>query len=146
MVERKSYDNARKAGAARPFDHNDQVVIGSYEFATLKADEIARGQWDLVVFDEAHRLRNVYRKDGSKRAKRLRDATRSFFKILLTATPPQNSLMELYGLVSVADERRFGDKASFRGRYVAGPGTKNGLVFLRRQSALSFVLLADEVT
>ena len=46
-------------------------------------------------FDEAHRLRNVYRRDGSKRAKALRDATRPFFKLLSTATPLQNSLLKL---------------------------------------------------
>jgi ERCC4-related helicase len=133
IVESKTYNDARKAGVSRPFDHTDSVVITSYEFAALKADEIARGSWDLVVFDEAHRLRNVYRQDGSKRAKRLRDATRPFFKILLTATPLQNSLMELYGLVSVVDERHFGDEASFRTQFVNGPGSKNGLVFLRKR-------------
>lgn len=133
IVERKSYNDARKAGMARPFEHNDKIVITSYEFAALKSDDIAHGRWDLVVFDEAHRLRNVYKKDGSTRAKRLREATRPFFKILLTATPLQNSLMELYGLVSVVDERHFGDEASFRSQYVAGPGAKNGLVFLRKR-------------
>lgn len=133
IVERKSYNDARKAGVARPFDHKDRVVITSYEFAAQKGDEIARGGWDLVVFDEAHRLRNVYRKDGSKRAKRLRDATRSAYKLLLTATPLQNSLMELYGLVSVIDERHFGDEASFRTQYVAGASARNGLVFLRKR-------------
>ena len=105
IVERKSYNDLRKKGIARPFDHSDRVVITSYEFAALKADEVQAGQWDLVVFDEAHRLRNVYKKDGAARAKRLRDATRAFFKILLTATPLQNSLMELYGLVSVLDRK-----------------------------------------
>src|SRR5690606_20748494 len=101
IVERKSYNDARKKGIARPFEHNDKIVITSYEFAALKDQEIAMGGWDLVVFDEAHRLRNVYKKEGATRAKRLRDATRGFRKILLTATPLQNSLMELYGLVSV---------------------------------------------
>jgi excisionase family DNA binding protein len=133
IVESKTYNEARKAGIARPFDRPDTIVITSYEFAALKADEVARGMWDLVIFDEAHRLRNVYRKEGAKRAKRLRDATRNFFKILLTATPLQNSLMELYGLISVVDDRHFGDEASFRAQYVAGPGSKNGLTFLRRR-------------
>ena len=95
--------------------------------------KFTRGQWDLVVFDEAHRLRNVYKKDGATRAKRLRDATRPFFKILLTATPLQNSLMELYGLVSVLDEHHFGDEDSFRSQYVAGPGARNGHIFLRKR-------------
>lgn len=133
IVERKTYNDARKAGVARPFEQKDKIVITSYEFAALKDSEIARGGWDLVVFDEAHRLRNVYKKDGSTRAKRLREATKSSFKVLLTATPLQNSLMELYGLVSVLDERHFGDEASFRSQYVAGPGARNGLMFLRKR-------------
>jgi excisionase family DNA binding protein len=133
IIESKTYNDARKAGTARPFEHEDQIVITSYEFAALKAEDIARGRWDLIVFDEAHRLRNVYKKDGSVRAKKLRDATRSFFKILLTATPLQNSLMELYGLVSVVDEKHFGDEASFRNQYVMGAGARNGLLFLRKR-------------
>lgn len=133
ILESKTYNEMRKAGVARPFDPRDKVVITSYEFAALKSVEIAAGGWDLVVFDEAHRLRNVYKKDGATRAKRLRDATKPFFKVLLTATPLQNSLMELYGLVSVVDERHFGDEASFRSQYVAGPGARNGLVFLRKR-------------
>ena len=133
IVERKSYNDLRKKGIAKPFEHSDHVVITSYEFAALKADELRSGQWDLVVFDEAHRLRNVYRKDGAARAKRLRDATRPFFKILMTATPLQNSLMELYGLVSVLDEHHFGDEDSFRSQYVVGSGSRNGHIFLRKR-------------
>lgn len=133
IVERKSYTDARKKGIAKPFEQGENIIITSYEFAALKADDIRRGGWNLVVFDEAHRLRNVYRKDGATRAKALRDATRQFFKILLTATPLQNSLMELYGLVSVLDEHHFGDEDSFRSQYVNGSGSKNGLVFLRKR-------------
>jgi superfamily II DNA or RNA helicase len=133
IVERKSYNDLRKKGIAKPFDNPNHVVITSYEFAALKDNEIRAGQWDLVVFDEAHRLRNVYKKDGATRAKRLRDATRPFFKILLTATPLQNSLMELYGLVSVLDEHHFGDEDSFRSQYVVGPGARNGHIFLRKR-------------
>ncbi|HEP6426256.1 TPA: helix-turn-helix domain-containing protein [Burkholderia cenocepacia] len=133
IVERKSYNDLRKKGIAKPFTHPDHVVITSYEFAALKDNEIRSGQWDLVVFDEAHRLRNVYRKDGAARAKKLRDATRPFFKILLTATPLQNSLMELYGLVSVLDEHHFGDEDSFRSQYVVGAGARNGHIFLRKR-------------
>ena len=133
IVERKNYTDARKKGIAKPFEQGESIIITSYEFAALKADDIRRGGWNLVVFDEAHRLRNVYRKDGATRAKALRDATRPFFKILLTATPLQNSLMELYGLVSVLDEHHFGDEDSFRSQYVSGAGSKNGLVFLRKR-------------
>lgn len=133
IVERKSYTDARKKGIAKPFEQGENIIITSYEFAALKADDIRRGGWNLVVFDEAHRLRNVYRKDGATRAKALREATRPFFKILLTATPLQNSLMELYGLVSVLDEHHFGDEDSFRSQYINGSASKNGLMFLRKR-------------
>ena len=132
ILESKSYNAAKKAGQKRPFDHPDKIVITSYEFAARKADEIHRVQWNLVIYDEAHRLRNVYKKGASVRAKALRDATRPYFKVLLTATPLQNSLMELYGLVSVIDEHFFGDEASFRSTYASG-ANKNGLLFLRKR-------------
>ncbi len=54
--------------------------------------------------------------------KALRDATRPFRKLLLTATPLQNSLLELYGLVSVIDEQFFSDEAAFRAAYMLGSG------------------------
>jgi hypothetical protein len=72
--------------------------------------------WDLVVIDEAHRLRNVY-KPENKTARILRDALTLPHKVLLTATPLQNSLLELYGLVSFVDERVFGDLDSFRAQF-----------------------------
>ena len=46
-----------------PFDIKDKIIICSYDFAATHADEINRIPWDLVVFDEAHKLRNVYKKD-----------------------------------------------------------------------------------
>jgi SNF2 family DNA or RNA helicase len=77
-------------------------------------------------------VRNVYKQGASIRAKKLREATRKCFKILLTATPLQNSLMELYGLVSVIDEHFFGDENSFRS-YLNGNAGKNSLLFLRKR-------------
>ena len=132
IFEAKSYKEAIKAGKTLPLDSPGQVVITSYEFAATKADEIARLNWDLVVYDEAHRLRNVYKQGAAVRARKLRDATRRFFKVLLTATPLQNSLMELYGLISVIDEHFFGDEVAFR-TYASGAAGKNSLLFLRKR-------------
>ncbi len=133
ILESRSYNEARKGGVALPFLQDGRVIITSYEFAATKAVDIGRGQWDLVVFDEAHRLRNVYKPEGSKRAKALWDATKPFFKILLTATPLQNSLLELFGLVSVIDERFFGDGGAFRASYLSGPGASGNLPHLRKR-------------
>jgi hypothetical protein len=72
--------------------------------------------WDLVVIDEAHRLRNVY-KPSNVIANTLKLALAGKHKLLLTATPLQNSLLELFGLVSFIDEHTFGDLKSFREQF-----------------------------
>ena len=115
ILEAKSYNAAIKAGR-QPFEPEGQIIICSYQFAARHAEEIMITRWDLVVIDEAHRLRNVY-KSGNKIARALRAALVNVPKVLLTATPLQNSLMELYGLVSFIDEYAFGDEKSFRAKY-----------------------------
>ncbi|WP_414473568.1 SNF2-related protein [Microvirga sp. M2] len=117
ILDAKTYSEALKAGARRPFDTTDAVVITSYQFAARRAADVRLVSWDLVVIDEAHRLRNVYKKGQSAQAKELKQALAASFKVLLTATPLQNSLMELFGLVSIIDDQFFGDEASFRTMY-----------------------------
>jgi ERCC4-related helicase len=127
-------DQERTNKSAKPFERTDAVVIVSYEFADKKIDSIGTIQWSLVVIDEAHRLRNVHRKSGSARAKRLKQALGGEsgpFRVLLTATPLQNSLLELYGLVSIVDEHVFGDEAAFKANYVGRAAGSSGLLMLR---------------
>lgn len=69
-----------------------------------------------MVIDEAHRLRNVY-KPNNVIANILKKALQERHKILLTATPLQNSLLELFGLVSIIDDHAFGDLRSFREQF-----------------------------
>ena len=119
LLEARSYRQAIKDGATNPFDlagNSATVLICSYQFAAGKAKDIQSVSWDLVVIDEAHRLRNVY-KPENKTARILSDALTLPHKVLLTATPLQNSVLELYGLVSFVDERVFGDLDSFRAQF-----------------------------
>jgi adenine-specific DNA-methyltransferase len=116
ILEMKSYNAAIKTGNFRPFEANDTIVICSYHFARNKAADVANTPWDLVVIDEAHRLRNVY-KPSNVIANTLKLALKERHKLLLTATPLQNSLLELFGLVSFIDELAFGDLKSFREQF-----------------------------
>ena len=111
------FNQMQKASQTNPFFQDDKIVICSYHFASAKAQSVHSVPWDLVGIDEAHRLRNVY-KPHCKMARRIADAIAPAHKLLLTATPLQNSLMELYGLVSVIDEHVFGDAISFRDQFV----------------------------
>ncbi len=115
ILESKNYNKMRKDGVYRPFEQ-DALVICSFQFAARHEEELMTTRWDLVVIDEAHRLRNVYRTDN-KIGRRLKNALSNSPKVLLTATPLQNSLMELYGLVSLIDDYAFGDASSFRAQY-----------------------------
>ena len=116
ILEARSYNDAVKRGQMSPFSVDDAIVICSYQFAKGKGAEVIATPWDLVVIDEAHRLRNVY-KPNNVIANVLKVALAPFPKLLLTATPLQNSLMELYGLVSFIDEHAFGDMKSFREQF-----------------------------
>ena len=115
MLESKSYNAAIKQGHFRPFE-GPEIVICSYHFARSKASDVHAVPWDIVVIDEAHRLRNVY-KPSNVIANTLKIALASKDKLLLTATPLQNSLLELFGLVSFIDEHTFGDLKSFREQF-----------------------------
>ncbi|MBI4847961.1 MAG: DEAD/DEAH box helicase [Nitrospirae bacterium] len=119
IVDGFEYRQAKKNGKKNPFDRNE-VVITSIPFASMKSPDVASaGRWDLVVIDEAHRLRNVYKKTGSIQAKKLKEIFTGIPKILLTATPLQNTLMELYGLTSIIDERIFGSEYAFKVKFIA---------------------------
>ena len=94
-------------------------VIASLPFAAARPERLAALVWDLVVIDEAHRLRNAYR-PGHKTGRALRRALGKRPKLLLTATPLQNDLLELFGLLSFLDEEILGPEHAFRSRYTPG--------------------------
>jgi superfamily II DNA or RNA helicase len=130
ILETRSFNDAIRAGNLNPVQQS-AVVLCSYQFARAKEPYLCQTPWDLVVIDEAHRLRNVY-KATSKIAVALKQALASFPKILLTATPLQNSLLELYGLVSIIDEYAFGDLHSYRARF-ARPGNDTDFLALKER-------------
>lgn len=115
IMESKSFNSSIENGAFNPFDR-ESIVICSLQFAKTKAAYIRRTDWDLVIIDEAHRLRNVY-KPQNKTANAIKTAIESKKKILMTATPLQNSILELYGLVSIIDDYVFGDLKSFKSQF-----------------------------
>lgn len=115
ILETRTFNEAVRAGNLNPFQC-ESVVICSYQFVRSKEPYVRQTAWDLVIVDEAHRLRNVY-KPNNKISQAIKQAIFPCQKALLTATPLQNSLLELYGLVSIIDEFTFGDLKSFRAQF-----------------------------
>jgi len=125
ILDAKSYREAKASGILNPFEQK-AVLIVSLNFANRMREDIRQIGWDLAVIDEAHKLRNVYRA-SNKTGQGIKWALEDRRKVLLTATPLQNSLLELYGLATLIDERIFGDLPSFRTQYTNSGGDLGSL-------------------
>lgn len=123
ILESKSFNEHTKKGNFNPFIQ-ENIVIASYQFVRSKEAYIKAIEWDLVVIDEAHRLRNVY-KPWNKIARAIKEMLEGRPKVLLTATPLQNSLLELYGLVGFIDDNIFGDQKSFKSQFSRAENTSD---------------------
>lgn len=133
--------NASQNEDSNPF-LQDGIVLTTYDIAAQNAEHIANVQWDAVVFEEAHHLRRIYA-DTNKTAGILKAAVNNAFKILLTATPMQNSIMDLYGLIHFIDETVFPDEKAFYERYFRKP--ENYPELADRVSAFCFRTTRPEV-
>jgi hypothetical protein len=115
ILDARSYALDVKAGNPTPVTR-DAVVIVSYQYARKIEDQLRSIPWDVAVIDEAHKLRGCYRAKNRLGQSILRSLS-GVRKILLSATPLQNSLLELYGLSKLIDDDLLGDLASFRSNY-----------------------------
>lgn len=116
IVDAKVWSQARTEGIYNPLDQ-DVISIISIHFAARMEKMVGTIPWDLAVIDEAHKLRNAYR-ESHRTGQAIKRALAGVRKVLLTATPLQNSLLELYGLSTVIDEHLFGDRVSFRTQFM----------------------------
>jgi len=120
ILDANTWRQLKKQGIANPLSNNC-INILSYHFAARVEESLVVEPWHLVVMDEAHKLRNAYR-PNNKMGQALKRALFGRQKLLLTATPLQNSLLELYGFSTLLDEQLFGDDKSFRQHYMGSDG------------------------
>jgi superfamily II DNA or RNA helicase len=120
VIDARTYRRLKAEGIPFPLSQK-RIVVLSYHYAAKLQDELRQVEWDLVVIDEAHKLRNAYR-PSNRIGQALQWAVEGRKKLLLTATPLQNSLMEIFGLTNFIDPNIFGDANSFRSKYVNAGG------------------------
>src|SRR5439155_22672794 len=104
------------------------AVITTYQSARLYLDKLEESDFDMLILDEAHKLRNLYGVDPAPQvAVRFRKALEDrLFKyvLMLTATPIQNRLWDLYSLVDLltvarGHENPFGNEGIFSRKFIA---------------------------
>lgn len=109
------------------------AVITTYNTARLYLDRIKQDGFDMLILDEAHKLRNLYGVDPTPQvAQRFRKslADRLFkYVLMLTATPIQNRLWDLYSLVDLltvarGHENPFGNQGTFARKFIADSRTQ----------------------
>lgn len=120
ILDARTWRIQHKEGIYNPLSQK-KIVIMSYHYACRLEDKLIAEPWNVVVIDEAHKLRNAHR-ESNKMGQSLKRAFNGRKKILLTATPLQNSLLELYGLSSIIDEHIFGDDKAFRKQFMNSEG------------------------
>ncbi|MCZ8154871.1 MAG: SNF2-related protein [Leptospira sp.] len=122
-------------------DHwrNYNKVITSIDFIKNPkyAEEILKVKWDIVVFDEAHRLRRDYSKVTRSYLFAEKIARKTECLLLLTATPFRGKLEELFYLLHLVDPNILGPYHTFVNDYIVGGKTdlkeKISKVLLRRR-------------
>jgi len=100
--------------------HQEALVLTTYDFAADHEEEAKAVRWDLTVFEEANALSPVYQ-EGSKQAKALKRIAEGSFKLLLTGTPIEKNIMDLYGMIWFIDEAVLPREQEFLARYLRRP-------------------------
>jgi len=104
------------------------AVITTYHSARLHLDSIPPDRFQMLVLDEAHKLRNLYGVENppqvAKRFRNALDERRFRFVLMLTATPIQNRLWDLYSLIDLLTVARghqnpFGSEGMFARKFIA---------------------------
>jgi SNF2 family DNA or RNA helicase len=97
------------------FWHLNEQIVASLSTAKHKSHwpHVTGREWDLVVVDEAHHLKNRQTLNW-----KLINSLKKKFILLLTATPVQNHLLELYNLLTLLKPGLLSTEAQFKKEYV----------------------------
>ena len=106
----------------------DGIVLATNDHLVQNISDFDKINWDVVIFEEANVLSSVYQDEnifrgaaGSKQAKILKEFSKNIFKILLTGTPIEKNIMDLYGLIYFIDEDLLPDADTYMKRYLRRP-------------------------
>jgi ERCC4-related helicase len=125
-----------------PWASVDNVIASINLITSPKhADNLVEAGWDLVVFDEAHRVRRTFRggESSANLAYRLADDLKNSVDglLLLTATPVQLHQFELFSLIELVEPGRFADYRDFERMRLQLPGLNELMLGLRNWPSLT---------
>ena len=95
-----------------PISHELLIMSHASAASPKQANLLKKRDWDMIIVDEAHSMKNSF----THKHRLLKELSRKF-TLLLTATPIENNLQELYNLVELVKPGTFGTLNEFRNRY-----------------------------
>lgn len=143
IMDRKNYNFLKRQGHTNPFITRDTIIICSYQMCAALREDVRLAGFHLCVIDEAHKLRNVWTGKNIV-SQGIKEALTGTKKLLLTATPIQNNVMDLYGLTTLIDDNIFGDSSIYREKYYKGY-SENLFELRDRLSAFTHRTLREQV-
>ncbi len=119
LTDREDWEQNRSDETPNAFEQ-DAIILTTYDFLADQQTSAKEIKWNLTVFEEANALSSVSNED-SKQAKILKEIAENSFKILLTGTPIEKNIMDLYGLMYFIDETVLPDTETYMKRYLRKP-------------------------
>ena len=98
-----------------------EVVITSYEGVNICINKLKKIKWELLIIDEAHRIKN----ENALLSKNVR-LLQSKFRLLVTGTPLQNNLHELWALLNFLMPNLFSSSSEFDDLFGVGNNKEEG--------------------
>lgn len=128
---------------------NCPVVVTTYESASRYLEKIEAGHFDMLILDEAHKVRNLYGAKGKPqmpvRIHRALDNRLFKYVLMLTATPIQNRLWDLYSLIDCLTTAKghrnpLGTDQEFKRQYINDPSRGARQLVPGREAAFRDIL------
>lgn len=104
----------------------DPVILTTYDILVRSTEELTAIEWDIVVFDEAQRIKNP-RTKAARSSRRLKAS----FRAALSGTPLENRLLELWSVIDLILPGYLGSERDFKAIYRSP--SQHDLVSLRRR-------------
>ena len=109
-----------------PASHELLIMSHSSAVSPIQANLLKKRDWDMIIVDEAHSMKN----SETHKHKLLKELPRKF-TLFLTATPIENNLRELYNLVELIKPGTFGTLNEFKNRYADDPQMRSINLFFK---------------
>jgi SNF2 family DNA or RNA helicase len=129
----------RQADRADYWANTDRVLCSiAFAKSQRRSDVVAAAPWDLVIVDEAHHCKN-----RTTRNWQLVNSLSRRHLFLLTATPVQNNLLELYNLLTLLEPGHLKTETDFKRQYIRRGNPRDPLHRERLRSLLGEVMVRN---